>query len=108
MRLPHPRFTVRHMMVIVAITGVVMGWVVHARNVLHEEGDFGFGILLVECVGTLILSVFALPIVFAIYLVRQGDAYATGPRRNAARYCLDLDPGQQEWHAPPSSVDPFR
>jgi hypothetical protein len=108
MRLPQPRFTVRRMMVTVAITGLLMGWAVHARSVLHEDEDFGFGVLLVECVGTLILSVFALPIVFAIYLVRQGDAYATRPRRDAARYRLDLDPGQQEWHAPPSSVDPFR
>jgi hypothetical protein len=108
MRLTHFRFTVRHMMVTVAITGLLMGWAVHARNVLHEDEDFGFGVLLVECVGTLILSVFALPIVFAIYLVRQGDAYATRPRHNAARYCLDLDPGRQEQRAPPSSVDPFR
>jgi hypothetical protein len=82
MRLPHPRFTVRQMMVTVAITGLLMGWVVHARSVLHEDEDFGFGVLLVECVGTLILSVFALPIVFAIYLFRQGDAYATQLRRD--------------------------
>jgi hypothetical protein len=82
MRLPRPRFTVRRMMVIVAITGVVMGWAVHARNILHEEGDFGYGILFVECIGMLVLSVFALPMVFAIYLVRQGDAYAAQLRRD--------------------------
>ena len=55
MRLPRPRFTVRRMMVIVAITGVVMGWAVHARNILHEEGDFGYVILFVECIGMLML-----------------------------------------------------
>ena len=69
-------------MVIVAITGALMGWAVHARSVLHEDGDFGYGILLVECIGMLVLSVFALPMVFAIYLVRQDDAYAARIRCN--------------------------
>ena len=82
MRLPRPRFTLFRMMVIVAIAGVALGWAVHARNTLREEDDFGYGILLVECIGMLVLSVFALPIVFVIYLVRQDDAYAARLRRN--------------------------
>jgi hypothetical protein len=82
MRLPRPRFTPFRMMVIVAIAGVVMGWAVHARNTLREEDDFGHGILLVECIGMLVLSVFALPIVSAIYLVREDDAYAPRLRRD--------------------------
>jgi hypothetical protein len=82
MRLPRPRFTVRRMMVIVAITGMVMGWAVHARNILHEEDDFGYGILFVECIGTLMLSVFALPMVFVIHFVRQDHAYADRLRRD--------------------------
>jgi hypothetical protein len=82
MRLPRPRVTIFRMMVIVAISAVVMGWVVHARNVLHEEDDFGYGILFLESIGMLMLSVFALPIVFVIYLVRQDDAYAARLRRN--------------------------
>ena len=44
MHLPRPRFTQFGMMIIVAITGVTMGWTVHARNILHEEDDFGYGI----------------------------------------------------------------
>jgi hypothetical protein len=82
MRLPRPRFTVRRMMVTVAIAGVVTGWAVHARNVLHEEGDFGYAILIIECIGMLILSASLLPIAFAIYLVRQDDSYAARLRRN--------------------------
>jgi hypothetical protein len=39
------------MMVTVAIFALVMGWAVHARNILHEEDDFGYGILFVECIG---------------------------------------------------------
>jgi hypothetical protein len=82
MRLPRPRVTLFRMMVIVAISAVVMGWAVHARNVLRGEDDFGYSILFIECIGTLVLSVFALPIVFVIYLVRQDDAYAARLRRN--------------------------
>jgi hypothetical protein len=90
MRLPRPRFTVRRMMVIVAITGVVMGWAVHARNILHEEDDFGYGILFVECIGMLMLSVFALPMVFVIHLVRQDHAYADRLRRDDVRGDVEL------------------
>jgi hypothetical protein len=82
MRLPRPRFTVRRLMIIVAITGVAMGYTVHARNILLEEDDFGLGILFVECIGMLVLSVFALPMVFVIHLVRQDHAYADRLRRD--------------------------
>ena len=82
MQLPRPRFTVFRMMVTVAITAMVMGWAIHARDVLHEEEDFGYGILFFECIGMLMLSMFALPIVLVIYLVRQDDAYAARLRRN--------------------------
>jgi hypothetical protein len=82
MRMARPQFTVRRSMVAVAIAGVVMGWTVHARIVLHEEEDFGLGILFVECIGMLLLSVMLLPVVYVIYLVRKGDAYAARLRRN--------------------------
>ena len=82
MRLPRPRFTLLRMMVIVAITGVVMGWAVHARNTLREEDNFGYVSLFVECIAMLMLSVFALPIVCAIYLVRQDEAHAARLRRD--------------------------
>ena len=81
MRLPRPRFTMRRMMVTVAIAGLVMGWAVHARHVLRDEDDFGYGILLIECIGVLMLSTFSLPIIFVIYLVRQDDAHAARLRR---------------------------
>jgi hypothetical protein len=82
MRLPRPRFTVSRMTVAVAIAGVLMGWAVHARNVLHGDEKLGYGILFIGCIGMLMFSTLAMPIVFVIYLVRQDDVHATRLRRN--------------------------
>jgi hypothetical protein len=70
------------MMVTVAIAGLVMGWAVHARDISHEEDDVGYGMFVVECIGRLVLLLFALPIVFVINLVRQDEVYVARLRRD--------------------------
>jgi len=63
-------------MVAVAIMAVVMEWAVNVQNVLHEEGDFAYGILFIEGIGMLMLLALLLAIGYVIFLVRHDDAYA--------------------------------
>lgn len=58
MRIRRPRFHLRHLMIVVAILALAMGWMVHARDVLRENGDQDRGVLFHEATGLMTLTAF--------------------------------------------------
>ena len=82
MRVPRVRFTVRRMMIAVAVVALLLGLVLHVQVLIKNEDDFAFAILFVEGMAVAVLLVTASVISFFIQIVRKDDAYATQLRRS--------------------------
>jgi hypothetical protein len=68
----------------VAITGVLLGMIVHIQRLFREEGDFANSFLILEGAGVGVLWGIALGATFFVNLVRKDDRYAAELRRSEA------------------------
>jgi hypothetical protein len=66
----------------VAITGVLLGVIVHIQRLFREEGDFASSFLILEGASVGVLCGIALGVGFFVILVRKDDRYAAELRRS--------------------------
>ena len=82
MWLSRARFTLRRLLIVVAIVGLAPGFVIHVQVLINEEDDFAAAILFLEGVAVAILLAITLGIGFLVRSIRRDNDYSIRLGRN--------------------------
>ena len=97
MRCPLIFFTVRRLMIAVAVVGIVLGLVIHVQFLLKDDKEVAGIILLGEGVAAAILAAIGLGVGFLVRLIHRDHDYAIRLRRNDV-------PNRVDWLSPSSDL----